>query len=217
MKRISALLGLAAAFSTAQAQSLDLCYDVIDLGNGLYQYDFELTPDAGWAPGMGWRWFIFGDEPGTGSGGTGVSPLTDFIIDPGSLPVGPWTTLSSSGGGHNGPTFAPVLDYWVPASGTETLTWSGTSTAFLRQGELLYSTLAGTQGGAVAANFDAAETCRQSCYPDCTGEGDLDIFDFLCFQDAFVQLDPYADCDGNTVYDIFDFLCFQDAFVTGCP
>jgi hypothetical protein len=27
----------------------------------------------------------------------------------------------------------------------------------------------------------------------------------------------YADCDGNNVLDVFDFLCFQDAFVTGCP
>jgi hypothetical protein len=45
----------------------------------------------------------------------------------------------------------------------------------------------------------------------------LDVFDFLCFQDAFVAMDPYADCDGNTVFDVFDFLCFQDAFVVGCP
>jgi len=63
-----------------------------------------------------------------------------------------------------------------------------------------------------------------SCYPDCdtsSGPGVLDIFDFLCFQDAFVQGDPYAcDCDtasGPAVCDIFDFLCFQDAFVLGCP
>jgi hypothetical protein len=45
----------------------------------------------------------------------------------------------------------------------------------------------------------------------------LDVFDFLCFQDAFTLMDPYADCDGNTTFDVFDFLCFQDAFVTGCP
>jgi len=56
-----------------------------------------------------------------------------------------------------------------------------------------------------------------SCYPDCDLNTTLDIFDFLCFQDAFVMGDPYADCDGNTVFDIFDFLCFQDAFVVGCP
>jgi glucose/arabinose dehydrogenase len=59
-----------------------------------------------------------------------------------------------------------------------------------------------------------------NCYPDCdtaSGVGVLDVFDFLCFQDAFVSMDPYADCDGNTTFDVFDFLCFQDAFVTGCP
>jgi hypothetical protein len=58
------------------------------------------------------------------------------------------------------------------------------------------------------------------CYPDCdqsTGPGNLDIFDFLCFQDAFATADPYADCDNNTVLDVFDFLCFQDAFANGCP
>ena len=27
----------------------------------------------------------------------------------------------------------------------------------------------------------------------------------------------YADCDGSGTLDIFDFLCFQDAFVNGCP
>jgi len=58
------------------------------------------------------------------------------------------------------------------------------------------------------------------CYADCStgsGAGVLDIFDFLCFQDAFATGDPYADCDGSTILDIFDFLCFQDAFTTGCP
>jgi hypothetical protein len=55
------------------------------------------------------------------------------------------------------------------------------------------------------------------CYADCDGNTTLDVFDFLCFQDAFVSMAPYADCDGNTVFDVFDFLCFQDAFVTGCP
>ena len=59
-----------------------------------------------------------------------------------------------------------------------------------------------------------------TCYPDCDqsgGNGILDIFDFLCFQNAFVSFDPYADCDGNNLLNIFDFLCFQDAFVAGCP
>ena len=76
--------------------------------------------------------------------------------------------------------------------------------------------------------FSGAKTPMQitqgsGCYADCTtstGVGVLDIFDFLCFQDSFVNGEPYA-CDCNTstgpVCDIFDFLCFQDAFVAGCP
>jgi hypothetical protein len=59
-----------------------------------------------------------------------------------------------------------------------------------------------------------------NCYADCDGSGTLDILDFLCFQDAFVLMDPYADCDQTTgagVFDVFDFLCFQDFFTTGCP
>jgi len=63
------------------------------------------------------------------------------------------------------------------------------------------------------------ELLSLDCYADCdqsTGLGELDIFDFLCFQDRFVAGDPGADCDGSSVLDIFDFLCFQDAFVAGC-
>jgi hypothetical protein len=56
-----------------------------------------------------------------------------------------------------------------------------------------------------------------ACYPDCDGNGTLDFFDFLCFQNAFLAADPYADCDGNGVLDFFDFLCFQNEFLAGCP
>jgi len=56
-----------------------------------------------------------------------------------------------------------------------------------------------------------------SCYADCTGEGDLSVFDFLCFQDAFVSAEQYADCTGEGTLNVFDFLCFQDSFVGGCP
>ncbi len=62
------------------------------------------------------------------------------------------------------------------------------------------------------------------CYADCdqsTGPGILDIFDFLCFGNAFDSGDPYAcDCDTSTgpgVCDIFDFLCFGNAISAGCP
>jgi hypothetical protein len=110
------------------------------------------------------------------------------------------------GGGMN----APVWDFVVFDDGT---------------GPALYA------GGAfwLAGGFPAMGITRLTCAPprcaaDCdqsTGAGVLDIFDFLCFQHAFVTNNPYAcDCDtrtGNGVCDMLDFLCFQQAFVAGCP
>ena len=70
---------------------------------------------------------------------------------------------------------------------------------------------------------NAINLAPRICYADCdtaTGIGVLDIFDFLCFQNAFVAGECYADCDrssGAGTFDIFDFLCFQNAFVGGCP
>mgnify|MGYP001140468392 CR=1 FL=1 len=55
------------------------------------------------------------------------------------------------------------------------------------------------------------------CYADLDGDGQLTIFDFLAFQNAFQDADPIADCDGSGALDIFDFLCFQNAFGAGCP
>jgi len=59
-----------------------------------------------------------------------------------------------------------------------------------------------------------------ACPADCNLDGYLDIRDYFCFLDAFIEEEPYA-CDMSTtgarVCDIFDFLAFQDAFVAGCP
>ncbi len=64
-------------------------------------------------------------------------------------------------------------------------------------------------------------TVSNQCYADCDLNGALDIFDFLCFGNAFATNDPYAcDCDtatGPNTCDIFDFLCFGNAFSVGCP
>ena len=54
------------------------------------------------------------------------------------------------------------------------------------------------------------------CYADCDGTDDLDLFDFLCFQNAFATDDYYADCDASGALDFFDFLCFQNEFAAGC-
>jgi hypothetical protein len=75
----------------------------------------------------------------------------------------------------------------------------------------------GYEGGGVVSPETLVLECSPSCYADCDGNSALDVFDFLCFQDAFVGMDPYADCNGDTIFDVFDFLCFQDEFVGGCP
>jgi len=50
---------------------------------------------------------------------------------------------------------------------------------------------------------------------DLTGDGLLDIFDYLAFQNAFDAGEHIADFDGNCTLDIFDFLAFQNAFDAG--
>lgn len=153
MKNISVLILLLSLSGMGNATPIALDYEVSDLGGGLFDYEFTLeldNNDGSWATGQGWRWFIFGDALSSSS------PLTDFIGDTNDLPVGPWSGFSSSSGGHNGPTFANVMDYWVPTAIGETLSWSGTSTADLAQGGLLFSTIAGTLSQAVAADFEVA-------------------------------------------------------------
>jgi len=55
-----------------------------------------------------------------------------------------------------------------------------------------------------------------ACYPDFTGDGVLDLFDFLAYVNAFNAANPGADCDKNGGLDLFDFLCFVNAFNAGC-
>ncbi len=144
----------------ASAVPIRLDYTITDIGGGLFDYEFFLivdNNDGSFLPGQGWRWLIFGDQQ------EAPSPLTAFVGDPGDLPIGPWTFYTSSSGFHNGPTLGDVLDYWKPTDVGDSLFWSGTSTAFLGQGELLWSTLAGTQGGGVPADFTVANLV-QPCF-----------------------------------------------------
>jgi len=86
----------------------------------------------------------------------------------------------------------------------------------------LWTIEGGVHSPSLTANFSPLviewllEHPKPGCYADCDGSGALDIFDFVCFQDAFVSGEGYADCDGNLMLDVFDFLCFQDDFVAGC-
>ncbi|MCA9277760.1 MAG: hypothetical protein H6815_03130 [Phycisphaeraceae bacterium] len=55
------------------------------------------------------------------------------------------------------------------------------------------------------------------CYADCDGSGTLNVFDYICFGNAYSTNDPYADCDGNGVLNVFDYICFGNAYAVGCP
>ena len=55
-----------------------------------------------------------------------------------------------------------------------------------------------------------------SCPADFNGDGNLDILDFVAFQNAFTNGDDAADCNQDDSLDILDFVCFQSLFVAGC-
>ena len=152
-----ALAVLILAVSSAKADPTTLRYYATDIGGGLYDYEFSLVldnHDSTWAPGQGWSWITFGDAKSSSS------PLKNFVGDPGDLPIGPFGEYNWSYGYHNGPTL--IVDsgssvvYWVPTTVGESLNWSGTSTAFVGPGNMLYSTLMET-GGAALADFKPAE------------------------------------------------------------
>lgn len=54
----------------------------------------------------------------------------------------------------------------------------------------------------------------KECRADMNGDGLLNIFDFLEFQNLFAAEDPRADFNHDG---IFDFIEFQNAFAAGCP
>lgn len=131
--------------TAGNATPLRLDYSVTTLGGGLFDYDFTLTldnHDTSWLSGQSFNWITFGDRL------SAASPLTSFVGDPSNLPIGPFVGYSSSGGGHNGPTLlncSPSCNAggWTPTAVGLALLWSGTSTANLGQGELLWSNLIG--------------------------------------------------------------------------
>jgi trimeric autotransporter adhesin len=82
------------------------------------------------------------------------------------------------------------------------------------QGALYVAGSFDTAGGKPAANI--ARWGCPACQADCTADGALDFFDFVCFISLFNAADPAADCDGSDGLDVFDFLCFVNAFNEGC-
>ncbi|NRA58819.1 MAG: hypothetical protein HRU13_11960, partial [Phycisphaerales bacterium] len=55
-----------------------------------------------------------------------------------------------------------------------------------------------------------------ACAADMDFDGDLTLFDYLAFFNAFDAADPIADLDGDGEFTLLDFVAFQDAFDAGC-
>jgi hypothetical protein len=138
------LAALAASYGAAAAATpLAMSYSIADAGPGSYLYSFTLTldnHDGTWTPGDNYNAIVFGDHP------VGPTPLTDY--QPSSALVGPFFANYVTFGAHVGPTliaFDPDLYRagWIPVAVGDALSWSGTSSAYLGQGQLLFSNLFG--------------------------------------------------------------------------
>lgn len=54
------------------------------------------------------------------------------------------------------------------------------------------------------------------CEADVNADGELNLLDFVAFQNAWTAQEPSADCDGDGAFTIIDFVCFQNLFASGC-
>ena len=62
---------------------------------------------------------------------------------------------------------------------------------------------------------DGVDILRYGPSADCDDNGDLNILDFVCFQQEWQAQSEKGDCDGNGLYNILDFVCFQGVFTQG--
>ncbi len=97
-----------------------------------------------------------------------------------------------------------------------TWTWNGwESTTPIGRVEIYGGNVFGG-GFQMIDDMEITVTCSAACYADCEGDGDLDVFDFLCFQSEWAAQTAYGDCEQDGDWDVFDFLCFQSAYANGC-
>lgn len=78
------------------------------------------------------------------------------------------------------------------------------------------STTTGQCAGSAADQYISDFLYIVECDADANMDGQLNILDFVAFQQAFVAGDESADCDGDGNLDVLDFVCFQQLFKAGC-
>lgn len=66
------------------------------------------------------------------------------------------------------------------------------------------------------ANDPTSRPWFVGCQADMNNDGNLNIFDYIAFSNAYANNMLLADCDSNRTLTIFDFICFGNSFAAGC-
>ena len=82
---------------------------------------------------------------------------------------------------------------------------------------LRFRIMGGPQQDGLTAAFDNVVMESAGCAADCNGDGNLDVLDFVCFQQEWQGKTEFGDCNNDGMYNVLDFVCFQGVFQKGCP
>ncbi|MCA9278666.1 MAG: hypothetical protein H6815_10800 [Phycisphaeraceae bacterium] len=122
--------------------------------------------------------------------------------------------------------FAPTgADGVIDANDSNYVMAQFTGNPFVTDGEATWDDIAEAVGfdfsadmnGDCVVDQDDVDAFGGVCYADCDGSGSLNIFDYICFGNAYAAGLPYADCDGSGSLNIFDYICFGNEYAAGCP
>ncbi|MCA9277479.1 MAG: hypothetical protein H6815_01675 [Phycisphaeraceae bacterium] len=185
-------------------------------GSGSYIHLFSYVDLAG---GPKWQAFYLGyDAAGTPAVAPGTSPGPEWT----GLTQNFWyhfeTTIDF---GANQITDVSITDLSTGTTASATLVdvylEGGTAGAPAQAtGFRMFGGGTNAGNGVAWDNLDFVQI-DAPCYADCDGSGALNIFDYICFGNAYANNDPYADCDGSGTLNIFDYICFGNEYANGCP
>ncbi|MEO1006997.1 MAG: GC-type dockerin domain-anchored protein [Planctomycetota bacterium] len=180
-------------------------YRVFDGGSGTAKSTL-VTGDGLNRP---WGAAISGDGDSILTVNFGSNTLTEHAIDTGDMIR--TVDLRNGGAPMNGPVDWVTLD-----DGTHVVS-SALNGTLLRYDEAWGYIGVFAEGDAVRSDAMVLVPAPGTpCRADVDGDGELTLFDFLAFQNAFDAGDLAADFDDDGMLTLFDFLAFQNEFDAGC-
>ncbi|GIW74590.1 MAG: hypothetical protein KatS3mg103_1112 [Phycisphaerales bacterium] len=133
---------------------------------------------------------------------------------PSPIPAGPDTFWNDNGDLVTPATGASVVGTFDSATGDGAIIVANGDRSLLNSFD--YDSMDASVVDLLAAQLGWLPTPGGDCYADFDDDGNLTLFDFLAFQNAFDAGDLAADCDEDGILTLFDFLCFQNEFDAGC-